>query len=211
MNNLFFKKEEKSVKELLVIFKKNKKPVDCKYIHDHNCFIYAFFHAFKGALQFKKIYLIFFLIKIVKNFRKYNTLRKFFINYFRFFVNPLSYVFVFNFIGKFSFCTMKKNRFLINSYFSLFFSFLAGSSICFETSKRARDLSAYIFGPTFTTIVHHVIKKISKKKNRMNRKFNSYLYCITFGLLIQVLINENDLLEKSILRYFRRLFPSIIN
>ena len=211
MKNPFYKKEEKSVRELLEIFKKNKKPVDCKYIHDHNCLIYAFLHGFKGVFQFKKIYLILFLVKIVRNFKKYNTPRKFILNYYRFFVNPLLYVFTFNFIGKICFCLMKKNRIFINSYFSLFLSFLAGSSIYFETSKRAKNLNAYIFGQTLTTIFNHLNSKFIKKKNRMNRKFYAFLYCITYGLLVQVLNNENDLLEKSFLRHFRGLFPSIIN
>ena len=214
IKKFFFKKEEKSIKELLEIFKKNKKPVDCKYIHDHNCLIYGLVHGFKGAMQFKKVYLVLFMIKILRNFRnlkKFNTLKKFSSSYYRFMVSPLLYVFTFNFLGKYFFCLIKKNRILINPLAQMIYCYTAATSIFFETPKRSKDLTAYLFGPTFTTIVHHIISKFSKEKKRMNRKFNNLLYCITFGLLVQCLARENHLLDKSLLIYFRRLFPSLNN
>ena len=169
---LFFKKEKKSVEELVEIFKRTKECLDCKYVHDHTCIVYAFVHGFKGMVQFKKVYLLFFIFSFIRNFKKFNTFHKFLFRYYKFFKNPMLYVFFFNFIGKLSFCFMKKWKFFRNIYFSIFFCFLSATSIFFESTKRSESLSVYIFGPALISAVNHFVDKNVKKEDRKKILFH---------------------------------------
>jgi hypothetical protein len=171
MNKIFFKKEEISVRELLQRFQRTKKVADCRNIHDHCCFIYGIVHGIKGVLNFKKFYILFFILSIIRNFKKYNTVTKFLTNYFKFFKNPLLYVFTFNFIGKYGFCLIKNYTSLNNFFPNVITCFLSGLSIFFETDKRSEGLATYIFAPTMMTVVHHAVDKnfeeYAKKKKIM--------------------------------------------
>ena len=206
---LFFKKEEKPIKELIKIFKKDKKPIACKYIHNNNCIIYAIQDSLKTAYIFLKIFLVFFLIKIIKNPKKYNSLKKLLIASFQYLKNPILYGSSFTFIFKISICFRKKYDFLITPYFNLFFSFLICTAVGFETKKKQKDLSAYTFGFTLNSITKHIIDKFFVNKKLCLDNFNKFLYCFTFGLLIQCFNFENEFVGKSFLRHLRRLFPSI--
>ena len=131
MEKIFFKKEEKSIKELIKEFKKTKSPINCKYIHNNNCIISAIQQGIKGSIIFTKLYFIFFLIKIIKNFKKYNSFTKFSSKSYRHFKSPILYSFTFIFFFKFFNCYIKKFPFLIKPYFNLFFSFLICNAVGF--------------------------------------------------------------------------------
>ena len=209
---LFFKKEEKSIKELIKEFKETKKPISCKYIHNHNCIISSIEFGARGALIFTKLYFVFFLIKVIRNFKKYNTIYKILIKAFRTLKSPILYSFFFIFFFKTFNCFIKKHRFFIKPYFNIFFCFAICNSIGFETVKRQADFSAYSFGYTLFSVVNHFIDKYfkgKKEKEFCSDYFNKVLYCVTFGLLVHCLNFEDKFLGKSVLRHFKRLFPSV--
>lgn len=141
--------ESKSVVELEDYFKRHQTFIPCKFIHNYSCEVNAVTSSIPGMIAFKKIYMIMFLIKTLPKWRKIKSLGHLFQMYKKFFTRPLLFVFFNNVVSKYVFCTMKR-KYRRNKPYIALGCISAACSIFVETPSRAKELSVFIAGNTFS-------------------------------------------------------------
>lgn len=152
-------------------------------------------------------------MKVISKRKQFTSLEKFFLYYYRFFKNPMIFFFTFALVGRYSICKIK-------SFYPIFqrksivllICLISGSTIYFESDKRAKDLSIYILGPTFIAFTEHFLKNFKIKGDErkiIKKNMSDFLYSISFGLLLNFIVNEPDLVKNSLLNHFNKLFPLV--
>ncbi len=149
--NFFYPKIPKTQDELKQIMRE-KKLVNCINVHDDNCIIRAFKSSLTCSFRFKKVLMIYFLLKVFKKLKSFKNLHQLLRFYIRFFKKPMKFIFMITFLARIMLCYLKKFKILQTKFCLMLFCFGTGSNIYFESDKRAMDLSMYFFGPCLMSV-----------------------------------------------------------
>lgn len=152
-------------------------------------------------------------MKAISKRKQFTSLDKFFLYYYKFFKNPILFFFFFALVGRYLLCKIKTFYPIFQKKSTiLLMCCISGSSIYFESNKRAKDLSIYILGPTFMAFLEHLMDNLKiEKENKKNtrKRIADLLYAISFGLLLNSIVNDQALVKNSLLNHVNKLFPLI--
>ena len=113
------------------------------------------------------MYLIIFLLKVLRNRKKYNTPKKLLRFYFAFFPKTLVFVFFFCFVPRLYLCFC--NQYRIKHPFHYFWiHFVSSAFSLMESIKRVKELSIYCFNEVSLAVINTVKDKYDVKEKSMN-------------------------------------------
>lgn len=101
--------EKPESEEYLMAYVKNQQMIPCSVAHKGKCWENSLHSALKATWNFKKALSMVFLFSLLKERKKMTSLAIFLAKYIKFFKNPLIFIFVFNYFGKWLMCKVKNN------------------------------------------------------------------------------------------------------
>ena len=143
----------------------------CLDVHNHSCLLNALKNTLYTALVFNKVLAVYFLIDIIRKFKKWKNINQLIFHYLKFISRPTLFSVVFSFFARYSICSVKNRKFLCSKYGVALVSVITGTGIFAQNESKAKELSVFVAG----SVQESLFQSYIRWRNIDEKEYKKYL------------------------------------